>query len=199
MADFSGIYAKNYQAGSVYGEDVWREPSGTTLIAGYKWTQKNWVICIKFILPTAAKSVTFSFCNQTNGVSTTAKLRYKFTTTEDPTLWNATSNIPGDGSFSVSPGNYVRTTLTIEKRLSAGTHYFYIWTDNSSVQNNVFRPRWYSDNYGFYGSYEEQGGLVYIDDGATERATQVFIDTGTEVLQAFPYVDNGSEYVLYSG
>lgn len=202
MADFSGIYAKQYQKGYAYDGDVWHGLDyGGTMRAGYRWSNNNWVMCIKFILPTAAKSVTFSFCNQTNGVSAKATLRYKFTTAEDPTLLNATSSTPGEGSFTVEPGSYTRNTVTIEKKLFPGTHYFYIWTDNSNVQHNVLYTRWTdnSDGKGFYGSYEEQGGLVHIDTGTTERVAQVFIDTGTEVLQTFPYVDNGSEYVLYSG
>lgn len=197
MADFTGIYAKSYKAGSVYDGNTWKTPdTRTEMRAGYKWSDNNWVMCIKLILPTAAKSLTFSFCNAPGGVTKAATLRYKFTTAEDASLHNATSNIPGDGSFTVNPGSYARTTVTIEKKLAAGTHYVYIWTDNSAVQYNVLYTRWYdnSDGNGFYGSYEELVGCVYIDNGDSFYAYECYIDNGSSWEQYTPHIDNGTNW-----
>lgn len=200
MAEITNIYARDYWDGESYHDD-WRPIStnGTTLTAGYKWQEKNWVMCIKFELPTAAKMVTFSFCSHEDTVEYfDSRLRYKITDNEDSSLFNATSNTVGDGSFSVKneTGINNRTDLTIYKDLSAGIHYIYIWTDDSNNIHNLMRIRWYDnyDGYGFYATYEEVAGCIYIDNGTSFDAYQVYIDNGTSWDLCIPYIDNGSSW-----
>ena len=195
MADFASIYAKNYRDGTQY-YDWATTDDGLKMTAGYKWSDSNWVMCIKFTLPTAAKSITLSFCNATGGITKNQAMRYKFTTSEDSSLVNATSNVAGEGTFTINPGDYVRTTVTIKKTMTAGTHYMYIWTDNSSVTYNVMNTRWFgnSDGNGFYGSYEELEGCVNIDNGVSIDAYECYIDNGSNWDKHTPYIDNGTSW-----
>ena len=111
-------------------------------------------MCIKFELPTAAKSVTLKFCNDV-GLVTKPIMRYKFTTSEDEALQNATSDTEGDGIFTISNKvQYGTTAVTIERVLTAGTHYMYIWTDDSSNASNYMVIRWHTGTYGFSATYE---------------------------------------------
>ena len=204
MAEFSSIYAKNYYDGELSQD--WVAPSAKlNLAAGYKWNADgnnagNWVMCLKITIPTAAKSISLSFCNETNGITVKQNLRYKFTKSEDDSLVNATSDVPGDGSFTINPGGFVRTTVTIEKILPAGTHYMYIWTDDSSVTSNVMWIRWYeSGNYNFYGSYEETECYVYIGNGTGWDPYELYIGNGTGWDLYEVYVGNGTGWDACGG
>ena len=197
MADFESIYAKNYNDGKVYGTGEWVAPeAGVTMRAGYRWSDSNWVLCLKITIPKPAKSLILSFCQSEGGPGGNAKanLRYKFTDAEDESLLNATSDIPGDGNFEVSLGDYVRNTITIKKMLAAGTHYMYIWTNDSSKTNNVLYTRWYTGDYGFYGSHDELEGASWIKDGGEVKPYRAAIQTGEGVKIHAPYVFEQGEW-----
>lgn len=196
MAEFTSLYAKDYQEGKTY-QDWVQTSANTTLRAGYAWNGgKNWVMCIKFEIPTAAKSITLSFCNA-QGWSSTPTFRYKFTTKEDESLFNATSAIVGDGTFTIKNGEWQRTTVTIEKTFPTGLYYMYIWTNNSNVDWNVMVTRWFNGEYGFIGSYEKLDGCIYIDNGSGWDAYEVWIDNGSSWDQYAPYIDNGTSWDEY--
>ena len=204
MAEFESIYAKSYRDGKVYSKDEWLTTAArVTMYAGRIWSNSNWVLCLKITIPKPAKSLTLSFCQAEGGPYSgdasvskkKAKLRYKFTDTEESSLLNATSDIPGDGSFELNLGNYVRTTVTIDKTLAAGTHYMYIWEDESDLDYNVLYTRWYDGNYGFYGSYEELVGASRMKDANGVNLYHAYIKTDNGAKMYAPYVFNGSTWV----
>ena len=70
MSELTEVYAKSYQAGHAYNGDEWRGLDyGGAMRAGYQFNNYNWVMCIKFTLPVAVRSLLFSFCNDTDGYS----------------------------------------------------------------------------------------------------------------------------------
>lgn len=197
MAEITSIYSKMYRDGEAYGSFV--EPNGSILLAGYAWGNMNYVACIKFTLPKPAKSLLFRFCNDTGGMSVVQHLRYKITTSEDASLINATSATAGDGSFTMPYQDFSEGTLEIDRTMTAGTYYLYIWTDDSSVRSNVMRVRWYpsSNPYGFTASYEELESCVYIFNGTDWEPHQIYIFNGAiwELYEA--YIHNGTSWELY--
>lgn len=199
MAEFTSVYGKTFRDGKTYQD--WCTPeANVSHTMGFRLSESNWVMCIKFELPTASKTVTMNFCNaqQQDRVPT---LRYKFTTSEEEALQNATSETEGDGAFTLaSAARYGRTEVTLNAVLSAGTHYLYIWTDDSSVLYNWNVTRWYDnvDGYGFSASYEELGGLVFLDDGESLEPYECFIDNSTGWDRCVPHIDNGTDWDICS-
>lgn len=196
MADITQVWATNYQDGSVYGASWVDTSAKQSMVAGYGYNYKNWVICIKFVLPTAAKSFTFNFHNHTGNSGQKAVMRYKITTSEDDSLVNATASTTGDGTFTMNTGDYTFNSVTVTRHMSAGAYYMYIWTDKTTTfPNNWMRIRWYPNEYnayGFYATYEESNNFIYIDNGSSFDAYEIYIDNGTswDLYQA--YIDNGS-------
>ena len=105
MADLQNLAAKNWHAGKVVYDWTALEDGVGSMAAGYKWAESNCVICIRFELPAAAKSITLSFCNGQGGHTGNKNLRYKITAHEDTSFENATSAIPGDGDFTLTGGD----------------------------------------------------------------------------------------------
>lgn len=189
MADLIDLAAKNWYGGGVKHKWTALADGDCNMAAGYRWADYNCVICIRFTLPTPAKSITLSFCNASGGTKIDQNLRYKFTQEEDMSLNNADSNVPGDGDFTLKCGDWVRNTVTIQKILPAGTHYLYIWTNNSSELFNVMWIPWLSTgNYRFIGTFEELTGLDWIKDGGVFKPYHEAIKTGGEWKIYAPYV-----------
>ncbi len=192
MAEFTSILGKDFQNGVTYKD--WCTPDARcSLHTGYKYASSNWVLCIKFVLPTSAKNVTLTFCSAEKHVIHPT-MRYKFTTCEDVVLANATSEVEGDGSFTLDGRQYGKTTVTIDARLSAGTHYMYIWTNDSTNGSNYMVTRWYNEEYGFSASYEELDGLVYIQGNESVDAYQEYIMTANGAEAFVPYIFNGTSW-----
>lgn len=204
MIEIAQKWATNYCDGEILElwdgrKCEWLDSSeNMDMFAGYKYSEKNWVLCLKFVLPTAAQSLTFNFVNShdtTSGLNPT--MRYKITTAEDSSLVNATSDTTGDGTFKITSGVYNVSTITMTKTLSAGTYYIYIWTDKStSYPNNWMCIRWFSNEHetvvGTTISYEELASCIYIDNGSGFDAYEIWIDNGTKWEQYAAYIDNGS-------
>lgn len=196
MASFTNLYAKYYKNGTQVCD--WKTLSGnTTMIAGYihaGYTGENYVMVIKFELPTAAKSITFNLCNGSPAYYD-AILQYKVTNTEDYTLLNAGYSTVGDGNFTVSKNVNTINTLTINRSLSAGVHYLYLWTGRTegtgSEGHNYMHFKWFGNTSALY---DESSALVYIDNGSSFDACEIWIDNGTGWDQYVAYIDNGSSW-----
>ena len=205
MTDFtSEVYAKDFRAGAPYGTLLWTKCSDgkrSELIGGYRYDSKNWVIALMFTMPANAKSVTFGFFSDSgaNG-GEDSLIRYKVATTED-TAPNYTAATEGDGEFTVN-NPAARTELTIDGKFTKGVTYFvYFWTaKDTSDTTNLFRPVWKTndDGKGFYASYDDLSGLVYIDNGTTLEAYEAYIDNGLSWDLHIPYIDNGSGWDMCS-
>ena len=199
MAEILNLQAKNYQNGNINYD--WTELSSTRfkLAAGYQWANSNFVMCLRMDLPTPAKSVTLSFCNATGGKGSDQHLRYKFADAEDASLINASSDVPGDGSFTVKKGDWARNTITIDKALTAGTHYLYIWTDDSSNTNNAMWILWENvGGYNFIGTYEELEGFVNIKDSTAVRPYHLYVKTAEGPALLMLYAKTADGPVLLS-
>ena len=204
MANLTDVYAKCYENGQAYdhptwseaGEGDWRVPGdeNIVLIAG-RWTDKNYVTCIKFELPTPAKSVTFSFCNQPDGVTENAMLNYAIRSAEDASLHNAKGDTIGDGTVTIIPNGYVRNTLTFQKQMSAGTHYLYIWTSNYSIMYYVMRVRWRisGSDYDMWASYERvpSYSLIKTAEGVKPHFSYIQTDRGPVLHMPYVYTADG--------
>lgn len=158
MPNIPRLAAKQYEAGVL--RSGWTEISTAPALvaAGYRWNNKNCVLCIRLTLDTAAKSFAMSLSNDDTAATGTAVLRYKFTDAEDASLNDATSSVPGGGTFQKRFGPWVKDTVTLtpKKTLTAGTHYLYIWTNDSSQTFNWMRIRWCAGTgYDFALSYTE--------------------------------------------
>lgn len=189
MADLLNIQAKTYQNGNVSQDWISLTEKSTSLAAGYRWMSSNFVMCLKIELPMPAKSLSFSFCNASGGMTADQTMRYKFTQNEDVSLINATSEIQGDGSFVLKHGATVRNTVTIERVFLAGTHYLYIWTNNSNVTYNVMYVRWEgTGDYRFIGGYEPLGGFIWIKDSVGVRPYNVYVKTVNGPVLLMPYI-----------
>lgn len=195
MADLTEVYAKSYRSTAygmeVYDGDIWRGLDyGGAMRAGYKFSDSNWVLCIKFTLPVAVRSLLFSFCNDEACYEVVQHLRWKITSEEDVSLQTATSEIPGDGTFDVNPSPFVRTELNIKKNLRAGTYYLYLWSNDSSVESNAMKIRWRNNDtgYGFYASYEKQSSKTRIKDANGVRPYSDHIKTGGRPVMHVPHI-----------
>ena len=189
MADLKNLAAKNWYNGKVVYDWIALEDGVGSMAAGYKWAESNCVICIRLELPAAAKSITLSFCNGQGGYTGNKNLRYKITGNEDVSLENATSAIPGDGDFTLTGGDWARNSVTIQQNLSAGTHYLYIWTNDSNKTGNVMWVQWITGGkYGFIGTYEEMDNFSWIKDGGEVKPYLAAIRTGEGVKIHAPYV-----------
>lgn len=196
MADLKNLAAKNWHDGNVVYDWTALEDGVGSMAAGYKWADSNCVLCIRFTIPAMAKSITLSFCNGTGGYTDDRTLRYKITGSEDASLINATSEVPGDGAFIVIGGAWVRNIVTIQKNLSAGTHYLYIWTDNSAVTTNAMLMQWVNaGSYNFIGTYEELMGYLPIKDAVGVRPYHVYVKTaeGPVLLTLYTKTADGPE------
>lgn len=188
MAELKNLAARDWQEGKVNRDWVGLAAGNYEMTAGYRWNNANWVMCIRFDLPAPAKSVTLSFCNY-SGTSEDQNLRYKLTQSEDESLINADSNITGDGDFTLKHGDWVRNTVTIQRNLAAGTHYLYIWTNDSSKLYNVMRIRWVNTgDYNFIGTYEELEGYLPIKDSVGVRPYHVYVKTANGPVLLMPYI-----------
>jgi hypothetical protein len=193
MAEITQIWAQNYHNGSIL--QSWVDTSAQMSMWAGHANGKNYVLCFKFTLPTAAKSLTFNFCNTDQSSGLTTEMKYKITSSEDSSLINATSDTAGDGVFELNWGAWTPTTVTINRSLPSGTHYMYIWTNlSSSYDYNWSCIRWYptSTGYGFSASYEKMASCIYIDNGSGFEAYEIWIDNGTKWEQYAAYIDNGS-------
>ena len=189
MADLLNIQVKTYKNGNVYQDWISLAEESVNLAAGYRWSSSNFVMCLKIELLAPAKSITFSFCNASGGMTKDSVMRYKITHAEDETLVNATSDVQGDGSFTLKHGDRVRNTVTIQKNLMAGTHYLYIWTNNSNETYNVMYVRWEgTGDYRFIGSYEPLSGLIWIKDSVGVRPYNVYVKTASGPVLLMPYI-----------
>ena len=202
------FYAKNYEDGSPCQTEWKSLEDRAQMMTGYKYNDSNWVTVFKFNLPTAAKSITFTFYTGEYTSGTISTLNYKFTTGEDENLLNSIATIngavatSGDGSFQLtgktSGQSLVKSVVTIEKELSAGTHYMYMWTGLSAgYPYNYYMFRIYNDEYGVSATYEKSDkvyAVVYIDNGTSFDAYEVWIDNGNDWEQYIPYIDNGSSW-----
>lgn len=192
MSELTEVYAKSYQAGHSYNGDDWKSLDYKgSMFAGYQFNGYNWVMCIKFTLPVAVRSLLFSFCNDTDGYQVTQYMRWKITSAEDVSLQTATSETPGHGTFEVNPGAYVRSELEIKKNYRAGTYYLYIWTDKSTaVTSNAMKVRWYLNNngYGFYATYEKLGSHSWIKDDVGFRPYGGYIQTEDGPARHAPWI-----------
>ena len=189
MAELKNLAAKNWYGGKVITDWIALEAGGGNMAAGYRWANENCVLCIRFTIQAMAKSITLSFCNGTGGYAGNQNLRYKILRDEDASLANATSEIPGDGSFTVTGGDWVRNVVTIRKNLAAGTHYLYIWTDDSAVTTNAMLMQWVNTgNYNFIGTYEELEGYLPIKDSVGVRPYHVYVKTANGPVLLMPYV-----------
>lgn len=188
MADLTNLAARDWQGGKVNRDWTGLAAGNCEMTAGYRWNNANWVMCIRFDLPAPAKSVALSFCNY-SGTSEDQNLRYKLTQSEDESLINADSNITGDGDFTLKHGDWVRNTVTIQRNLAAGTHYLYIWTNDSRKLYNVMRIRWVNaGDYKFIGTYEAMDSTSWIKDGGEVKPYRASIQTGDGVKIHAPYV-----------
>lgn len=206
MAELTAVYAKYYQDGHEYQNPYWPEAmdggwrvpgsEDIIMIAG-RWNSKNQVLCIKFELPTPAKAVTFSFCNQPDGVTEKAILNYKITSAEDASLHNAKGDTIGDGTITIAPNGYVRNTLTFQKMMSAGTHYLYIWTSNYNIMYYVMRVKWRisGSNYDFWASYEQLEHLsrIMTADGVEAYHDYIKTDGKPELYAQYVYTNGAWE------
>lgn len=199
------FYARDYKNGSPNHTEWKSLEDRVTMPVGYKYSDSNWVTVFKFNLPTAAKSITFTFYCGDYTPNFNAILNYKFTTSEDENLLNSIATISGavatsgDGSFELkgksSGQSLVKSTVTIEKKLSAGTYYMYMWTGRtSSYPYNYYMFRIYNDEWGISATYEKVDAVVYIDNGTGFDAYEIWIDNGIEWEQYIPYIDNGSDW-----
>ena len=178
MAEILNLKAKNYQNGEINRDWTELTTDRTNFAAGYQWANSNYVMCLRFDLPTPAKSITLSFCNNPGGKGVDQNLRYKIVSEEDAALVNATSEVPGDGSFTITKGDWVRNTITIDKTLMAGTHYLYIWTNDSGNTGNAMWIIWEGDGaYNFIGTYEELEGCLPIKDSVGVRPYHAYVKT----------------------
>lgn len=192
----SNVYGKDFQDGSTYNN--WELCSaGHTLTGGYRYNSKNWVIALRFIAPKNMSSITFGFYIRSDAnAGLSSNIRYKVATTEVDSP-NYTSNDAGDGDFILN-GYYQnqRTELTINRTFQSGkTYYIYFWTaEPTSNTDNVMRIRWYpnTDGSGFYATYEELKGCIYIDNGSSFDAYECYINNGSSWDLYVPYIDNGS-------
>lgn len=183
------IYVGDFQNGEEYVEMTPLTSSSWTPIAGGKWSSSDWVTVIKFTIASACISFTLGMTSRTTN-SYAASIKYKVTSAEDTSLQSATYTTDGDGSFIVSPGNWVRTTVTFAKKLSAGTHYLYLWGGKSTTD--------YPYNYyGFYaGSTTDYALTITYDEAATVNVPcyQMYIDNGTEWVPVIPLLDLGDSW-----
>lgn len=194
----TAISMKDYQNGTVNLD--WKDISGG---GGYTFTAgtsgNNWVTVIRFTLEKACSSITFGLCTGSSTSASAASLNYKITDAEDSTLTNATASTAAEGSFTANSNYaYSRTTLTVNRTLSAGTHYLYIWTASTSTYNYWKIYGYGTGTYAVKITYEEIQGLVYVDDGTSWGTYEVYIDDGTSWVQCVPYVDDGSDWVMCS-
>ena len=138
-ANATDIYVGDFQNGEEYVKMTPLTSSSWTPVVGGKWSSSDWVTVIKFTIASACTSFTLSMCSKSTN-SYAASIKYKVTSAEDTSLQSATYMTDGDGSFTVSTGNWVRTTATIEKSLQAGTHYLYLWSgrDTASSPSNYY-------------------------------------------------------------
>lgn len=199
MAEILNLQAKNYQNGNTYYD--WKELTETrvTFAAGYQWLSSNFVMCLRIELPKPAKSITLSFCNASGGKAVDQNMRYKFSGVEDTALINADSNVPGDGQFVVKKGAWIRNTITIQTYLAAGTHYLYIWTNDSSVDTNLMLILWEKvGSYNFTAAYEELEGAIRIKDSVGVRPYHVYVKTANGPALLMPYVKSADGPKLLS-
>jgi hypothetical protein len=195
--DFTSyVYGKDFQDGAT-NNDWSLCDSGHTLTGGYRYNSKNWVLALKFTMPKNASSITFGFFSISGANDgEDANIKYKISTTED-TAPNYTYSTHGDGRFVLN-NPYERTNVTITRNFKSGvTYYIYFYTDNdTSNTNNLMRIRWYpnTDDCGFYATYEELTGCIYIDNGTSFDAYECYIDNGSGWDLYIPYIDNGSSW-----
>lgn len=195
------VYGKDYEAGKT--ETAWCKPkegSDQTLTGGYRYNNRNWVICLRFEMPENASAVTlgfFSIANANGGAN--SDINYKVTTEEDAADYvNATSAIAGDGTFTVNNPK-ARTVLTINRTFLAGTtYYIYFWTANpTSDTTNLFRTNWRdnANDTGFYASYEPIG--TYTLYTSTGEGTGITVNRTSSPVGATGRLVYGE--ALYTG
>lgn len=221
MADITNVTRKYYEINSSTGAitpSSWEAPAkNIRFLAGYANNNNNFVGVIKFVLPKAAKSITFNFVNSSYARSEKQNLRFKFVTSEDESLidsintaFQSGSNVVGDssvtttsaygtngdtgtesfsGKFKIYKNGYAKTAVTFNKTLRAGTHYIYIWSDDYSVKYNFMDVLWQdtSNTYSFTASYEE----------SESAGAYVYIDNGTSFDAYEIWIDNGSKWEQY--
>lgn len=156
MAEITNLYAKNWQAGSVYRDWTAISTSSSTFFAGTYNSGKNWVICVRFQLTGYAKNLVFSWCTGTqfSGVS---KWKYKLCAAEDSTLINATTSTAGDGTISPQAYSYGRNSITINGTYAPGTYYLYFWKATDNTYSSIY---WITGNsYRAYVEYDEYSPL----------------------------------------
>lgn len=189
----TNIQMKNWQAGNTYLD--WAGLDNVDLAVGYPWNGKNnWVLALKFTVSSVCESITISWCNAQSGYNeNSATLRYKLCTAENNSYINATSATAGDGTFTLKGGRVARSTLTINKVLSAGTYYIYFWTNNSNASNWGLIRR-YSGSYGVTVEYAELQGAVQIRVGGVWKSAIPKIYVSGTWKTAIPKVYTGGSW-----
>lgn len=206
MAEILNPQIKNWKSGVAQRDWTSLGTDQVKIAAGYRWANSNWVACIKLILPTPAKAITLSICNAPDGFTGKQNLKYTFSKAEDDALvstlsdLNTVDGVPSDGSFTLNPGAYARNEVTFDKTLEAGTHYLYIWTQNSKTTSNAMWIFWWSgsDKYSALCTYEELEGLNWIKDSVGVRPYHSQIQVNGVPTIATPYVFTGGEWKLLS-
>lgn len=127
----SDISLKWWKNGSPYSITSFTAPSSTskTVTVG-NCDGSYWGICIKFKLDTAASEIKFKFKNGSTMPNRNALLQYKFTSAEDTGFTGAYTQTGSSirwGTITADTAN----TMTITQSLAAGTHYFYLWPEQS--------------------------------------------------------------------
>lgn len=151
----SNIGLKDWKNGSPYNFSSFTAPTSTTkTIQVGNISNAYWGICIKFTLSTPATQITFNFVNGQYMTARNALLQYKFTTSEDTGftgIYTSTGTSIRWGIITDSAKN----PMTITKNLAAGTHYFYLWPEQSASNYPYDVGKFLYDTTNFSISYTE--------------------------------------------
>lgn len=201
MAEFTSVSVRNFKNGAV-DKDWGGVQDGRQLNVG-KWDADNYVLCIKFQNSSPMESIVLILTNNLL-FDNLPTLSYKFTTSEDSSLNNATSATIGDGTITATYKlQYETNTFVIPKKLNAGTHYLYLWTNNAKTYNYI-PIRFYGFNYGGeFGTNTSgsdityvlgEGGAVYISNGTNFDPYEIFIlnEDKTTWDKYVPYIYNSN-------
>lgn len=162
-----------------------------TVIAGYGYGDKNYVLCVGFTIDKPAQSITLKLVSgNIRGAST--KLNYKILSAEDDSYKNATYTADSDGTVTAHTSNYSPKEFVLAHTLSAGTHYIYLWT-SMSTDTNCYSQICHNGNGKITITYEELESAVSIYvDGAWAMATPQIYTNGAWVDATAQVYTNGA-------
>lgn len=204
MAEFTSVSVRNFKNGKI--DKDWGGVQDDRQLNVGKWDADNYVLCIKFQNSKPMDAIALVLTNNLL-FDNLPTLSYKFTTSEDDSLNNATSETIGEGTIKATYRlQYETNTFVIPKKLNTGTHYLYIWTSNSKTYNYI-PIRFYKFKYGGTSGTNTSGsdityvcgesGSVYISNGNSFDNYEIFISNGTTWDRYMPHIYNGSSWEIY--